>query len=237
MDEQNFYLYKITNNINNKIYIGKTKNINIRWTSHKTQSRRPWDKQRCEYIHKSIAKHGHENFTIEAIMCFDDEQECLNAETATIAQLNSNNRKIGYNLTSGGEGVSGYKYSDEQKSQMNQDKKIKYLGENNPFFGKKHTKETKDKIGKANSVYIGDKNPFFGKKHSEESLRNMKENHYNKKRYFSEDEIEEIRTYFIEQRKIKRTRKSIYKELSTKHDVSCSLITNIIAKRHTYSVK
>lgn len=35
----------------------------------------------------------------------------------------------------------------------NDEKKIKYLGENNPFYGKKHSKKTKDKISSANSKW------------------------------------------------------------------------------------
>ena len=35
------YIYKITNNINNKVYIGQTKNsVNRRWTEHKRDSKK-----------------------------------------------------------------------------------------------------------------------------------------------------------------------------------------------------
>lgn len=44
-------------------------------------------------------------------------------------------------------------------------------GERNPFFGKKHTQESKDKISKSRiGKYGGDKNPFFGKKHSKRTI-------------------------------------------------------------------
>jgi len=52
--------------------------------------------------------------------------------------------------------------------------------ENNPMFGKKHSKETKQlmrekKIGK----YIGENNQFYGKHHSEKTKKLMSENHAN----------------------------------------------------------
>lgn len=50
------------------------------------------------------------------------------------------------------------------------------LGENNPFYGKKHSQDSKDKISKSRmGKYGGDKNPFFGKKHSEETKRILSE--------------------------------------------------------------
>jgi|SaaInlStandDraft_4_1057021.scaffolds.fasta_scaffold34844_2 very-short-patch-repair endonuclease len=46
------------------------------------------------------------------------------------------------------------------------------LGNRNPFYGKKHTQETKDKIGSKNK---GNISPFYGKKHTKESLRKLSE--------------------------------------------------------------
>jgi hypothetical protein len=49
------------------------------------------------------------------------------------------------NLTDGGDGVSGYKHSDDfKKWQSNQKKNL--TGELNPFYGKKHNEETKQKM-------------------------------------------------------------------------------------------
>jgi hypothetical protein len=48
------------------------------------------------------------------------------------------------------------------------------VGENNPFYGKKHTEESKRKMGGAVKDYSGDKNPFYGKKHKAESIERMK---------------------------------------------------------------
>lgn len=61
-------------------------------------------------------------------------------------------------------------------------------GENHPNFGKRyfHTDETKYKISKSMiGKYVGDKNPFFGKKHSKETIEIIKEKRQNQK--FSEE--------------------------------------------------
>lgn len=52
----------------------------------------------------------------------------------------------------------------------------KWTGKNNPFYGKKHTKETKQKNSKANS---GENHPFFGKKRPDISERMKGKNHPN----------------------------------------------------------
>lgn len=50
------------------------------------------------------------------------------------------------------------------------------LGDKNPFFGKKHSNETKEKISNSRiGKYSGSNNPFFGKKHSEETRRKISE--------------------------------------------------------------
>lgn len=47
-------------------------------------------------------------------------------------------------------------------------------GENNPFYGKKHTAETRKKISKSREgKYFGENNHFYGKKHTEEAKRIM----------------------------------------------------------------
>ena len=50
-------------------------------------------------------------------------------------------------------------------------------GEGNPFYGKSHTNEVKQSIGKKNSInMMGENNSFYGKSHSEESVELIKQN-------------------------------------------------------------
>ena len=51
------------------------------------------------------------------------------------------------NMTDGGDGVVGLKVSEERKREY----AIRFLGEKNPFFGKKHSEETKIKMSKNNN--------------------------------------------------------------------------------------
>lgn len=59
------YIYKITNLVNQKVYIGQTvqKNPKMRWYSHQADSR----KGKKSYLYDSIRKHGIDNFTWEVI--------------------------------------------------------------------------------------------------------------------------------------------------------------------------
>lgn len=53
-------IYKITNNINNKIYIGQSVHIKRRWAEHCKPSS-------DSLISKAIKKYGKDNFTFEII--------------------------------------------------------------------------------------------------------------------------------------------------------------------------
>ena len=84
------------------------------------------------------------------------------------------------NFTWGGEGTSGM-------NPWNKGKKGIQAGENNPFYGKHHTEEAKQKIGeKLKGKMVGEKNGMFGKNpwnkgkkglfhHSEETKQRMSE--------------------------------------------------------------
>lgn len=142
-----YFIYKITNLVNGKIYIGKTDNIKKRWNAHKTAAinKIPGD---YAYFHRAINKYGPDNFKSEIVEEFTSEQRALEAETKYIALFDSMNRDIGYNRTEGGDGASGYKFSEEDKQKMSAHKKVIFIGENNPFYGKTHTEETRTIISK-----------------------------------------------------------------------------------------
>lgn len=102
-------IYKITNKINNKIYIGKSVNIQERWNEHKRESLLPEEKwlanKRGErtYFHSAIRKYGIDSFTWEIIEeC--DEKQLNEKEQYWIKFYDSNNKEKGYNMTLGGDG-------------------------------------------------------------------------------------------------------------------------------------
>ena len=57
-----------------------------------------------------------------------------------------NMEKNVFNFTKGGEGSVGYHHTPNNLKIMSEIKKQQYLGENNPFYNKKHTEQTKQKI-------------------------------------------------------------------------------------------
>ena len=89
------FIYKITNKVNGKSYIGQTRyTVEFRWRQHQHK------KDNC-YFHNAIHKYGVENFIVETIEECDVED--LNSrEIFYIAKYNT--FKDGYNLTIGGDG-------------------------------------------------------------------------------------------------------------------------------------
>lgn len=91
-------IYKITNKINNKIYIGKSTDIEKRWKYH--ISHYNYEREYNKPLYKAFRKYGVENFSFEII------EECLldidEKEKYWINFYNS--YKNGYNATIGGEG-------------------------------------------------------------------------------------------------------------------------------------
>lgn len=88
-------IYKITNKINGKSYVGKTTtSLNQRMASH-----------RCAdtVIGKAIRKHGWENFSVEVLEECDTKEEFNEREIFWIAALNCKTPK-GYNRSDGGDG-------------------------------------------------------------------------------------------------------------------------------------
>ena len=107
-------IYKITNNVNQKIYIGQTINsLNRRKIKHKHTS------TFADYpISRAIRKYSIENFSWD-ILCECTSKTELNAmECHYILQYRSNIPKFGYNLTLGGEGCVGYKHTEESLEKM-----------------------------------------------------------------------------------------------------------------------
>jgi len=71
------------------------------------------------------------------------------------------------NLTNGGDGVSGFKHSEESKNKMRKPKTEQHKNNlKKAQTGKKRTEEHKINISKSQSK---EKHPLFGKKHSEET--------------------------------------------------------------------
>lgn len=92
-------IYKITNQINGKSYIGKSIHIQQRWREHL------YNNSKCSLLKYALQKYGINNFKFEVIEeC--SQEELTEREIYWIQYYNTFND--GYNLTLGGEGVVKY---------------------------------------------------------------------------------------------------------------------------------
>lgn len=79
-------VYKITNNINNKIYIGLTTcSLEYRWAKHLAEGRNVDNKK---HLYKAMRKYGLENFSIEQIDSTEDFKELGRLEREYIKNMN-----------------------------------------------------------------------------------------------------------------------------------------------------
>jgi group I intron endonuclease len=136
------YLYKITNMINQKVYIGQTITPDKRWYEHKRFSHNPKFPLHC-----SIKSHGEDNFQFEVIatcLTLDDsnwaEEELIKQYDCLIV-----NGK-GYNIAKGGD---NHKHSEETKKKMSLARK----GKPSNRKGVKLSKEIIDKMIKSRQGY------------------------------------------------------------------------------------
>lgn len=177
-----YLVYKITNLLNGKIYVG----------SHKTSNIDDGYMGSGKLIKKAIDKYGIENFDKKILKVFDNPYDMYDHESELVNEEFIENEDT-YNLAIGGSG--GYHYINDNNLNNNSDNYIK--GNNvwkfkiktdlelrkkhsdrssktmrrthqegkfryDTFKGKTHTEETKRKIGIANSKLKGDKNSQFG---------------------------------------------------------------------------
>lgn len=105
-------IYKITNQINGKIYIGKSTRIERRWSEHKSDVN---DINKQNHLYRAMRKYGKESFNFEIIeLCPEDNNILSEREKYWINYYNS--YEEGYNETRGGEGH--FKYKSEEIYQL-----------------------------------------------------------------------------------------------------------------------
>lgn len=208
-------IYKITNNINGKVYIGQTiRPFNKRYPGGNIS-------HTCnEHLKSAIKKYGLSNFTI--IEIFDvafSKYELDMKEDFYISLYNSCNREFGYNKQSGGSnGIP----TEETRRKQSLSHKGKCLGANNPFFGKTHSEETKHLISEKNKGRVS---PMKGKHHTEESklansVKHKGKNHPNFGKHLSEKTRENISNSKMGHEVSKETREKISNSLKGRYNGS-----------------
>jgi len=194
-------IYKTTNNINRKIYIGyHTKNDSKYLGSGK-------------YFRNTLKKYGNKNFTKIIIDNANNIEDLRKKEIFWIDFYDARNPKIGYNISKGGDGFNpgenhmygvrrgenhpnygktgenssmwGKKHNDKTKQLMS----LKSKGKNNSMYGKKgkdcpnfgKPKSKKHKI-KLSLSHKGKISPMKGKHHSEKTKKKISDGHKGKHR-------------------------------------------------------
>lgn len=104
-------VYKITNLINGKCYIGLSLNIERRFMEHRT----PKNLRRRTNLAKAFRKYGLENFSFEILEECNDEKRMSELEMYYIAKY-----KAEYNMNEGGLGNRGLVFTDDVKKVLSQ---------------------------------------------------------------------------------------------------------------------
>lgn len=144
------YIYKTTNLINNKIYIGQTIYEDPKYLGS------------GKLLKMSLKKYGRENFKKEIIETCLKKEDLSQKEIYWIDKFNSRDPKIGYNMAKGG---SSFYVTEESRNKISSSLKGKYVGENAFRYGIELTDNHKKIISKSNK----------GKKLSNETRKKMSE--------------------------------------------------------------
>lgn len=154
-------IYLRTNIVNGKQYVGQTNDMKKRdYQWYNTDM-----VYAGTYITNARNKYGTENFKTKILKECETQEQLNFWEQYYIKKLNT---KVpnGYNLTDGGDGISGYHFSVESKKKMSDAKIGKYVGENSWNYGVKRSDEFKTALSERQK----------GKKHTEEWKKNMSVN-------------------------------------------------------------
>jgi group I intron endonuclease len=149
----NIGIYYYKNLINGKIYVGQSIDLKRRIRQHERSFRfkneDELDNKDAVLLWRAVNKYGRNNFSFE-ILETCTEEELNRREEFYIENMNSHFSRNGYNITWGGDKLSG---------------------ENHPFYGKRHTEESLKLIRNA----AINNNGMMGKNHTEESKRKISE--------------------------------------------------------------
>lgn len=189
MEETNNHIigvYRISNILSGRYYIGYSTNINRRFTNHRSKL-----KQNCHdniFLQRAYNLDGEDKFKYEILHICNTEDEAKEIELKYLTDLSI--RNIIYNLNynnSGGDLLTNHpdkeairekilKSQKETLSKMTSEersKKYGKFGEKNGMYGKTHTEEVREKISEINKGRIC---PNKGKLASEETKQKLSEN-------------------------------------------------------------
>jgi len=164
-----FYtIYKITNKINNKFYIGM----------HKTNNLDDGYMGSGKLLKRAIKKYGIKNFIKEILYVFDNEEDMKNKEKELVVISEQS-----YNLCEGGHG--GFSYINRNSEKFLTEKRLNSLMsiektlrlwrlkyDNDEKFREESRQRSKKALIKAKEIYSN--GFFYGRKHTEQTKLKMR---------------------------------------------------------------
>lgn len=154
MDNEQYVVYVHINKVNGKRYFGITKNIDRRWHSDGIE----YQDKRHYAFGEAVKKYGWDGFEHHILHRGLTLDEANELEEFYIAKYKTNitrwGNEFGYNMTDGGDTP----FCTAQR-----------YGEDNAFYGRKHTDESKQKMSQAlTGRRSGDQSPHYGASRSED---------------------------------------------------------------------
>lgn len=166
-------IYKITNLVNGKIYIGQTiKTLEKRKKQHLSKY------NNCPALKNALVKYGYNNFNWEILENAFSILELNTLEEFYINKFDCLAPK-GYNLKQGGHNKALSQITKDKISNAqlgNRNHMFGKTGKKHPRWGKKHTMEARNKMSKSHKGSIG----FLGE-HTKESKLKMRNSKLGKK--------------------------------------------------------
>lgn len=147
-----YTIYKYTNKINGKIYIGQTSK-----TLEERSQYNGRNYKGSRRFYNAIQKYSWESFVPEILEVVDTVEEANKREQYYIDLYDSRNQDIGYNIAFGGD---NHIATDETRALISKNAKERYKDKTkNPMYGKKHTADSKKKQSECKR---GELNPMYG---------------------------------------------------------------------------
>ena len=188
------FIYKITNLVNGKIYIGQTKDLSSRWSDHKYKAKKIGSSSR-QLVTRAIAKYGSSNFIFEPIATCLTQDSSNDAERQIISQNDATNSNIGYNISAGGDVFPPTKEMIVRRSSS---LKRYYLFNNHHFKGKNLSESHKKAISVSSIGKVGTNNgKIFSDSWKRKISKSAKKERENQRRFDPATELEICRKYSI----------------------------------------
>lgn len=176
-------IYKVTNSINGKIYIGQTiKSLEYRKYNHVGGARR----NPATYFLRVLKKYGADSFKWQVICICPNLNSLNEQERYYISLYDSFNN--GYNLNKGGGGTYGYKISEETRNKLRKAKQnmsdetkkrmsISKRGKKNCNYGKPLSKKHRKRISESQK---GENNFRYGIPLTKDHKEKLRQSHLGK---------------------------------------------------------